>query len=85
MASHEDLNTAAAGGGTFADRVKGAMLVCAQAIITEADAATNHANRLKWARRFTPTSRETQTTFSRRWCRGRMPSTRPSHRQGSTR
>lgn len=51
MATLAEINDVAAGGNALADKVKGAMLVAAQAIITEDTQTANHANRLKWAKR----------------------------------
>lgn len=49
MATLQEINTAAADGGTISEKVKGAVLMAAQAIIYEATETTNHANRAIWA------------------------------------
>lgn len=51
MATLLEINSVAAGGNALADKVKGAILVAAQAIVTESDQTANHANRLAWAKR----------------------------------
>lgn len=51
MATLIEINSVAAGGTPLAEKVKGAVLVAAQAIITEDPQTANHANRLAWSKR----------------------------------
>lgn len=50
MATLTEVQAAAAGGTGTATKVLGACLMAAQAVIYEAGATDNHANRLLWAR-----------------------------------
>lgn len=51
MATLLEINSLAADGGGLADKIKGAMLVAAQAVIFEGDQVEGHTNRMKWAKK----------------------------------